>query len=160
MIVSKTFTILGLIISLVGLLSLIWLLSSGVINAILYSTFRVKSDYWMWDYILIPFFFIITGGYYLYLGIKQAKTNKLISVSLGFQLVALVIGIFGLLLPILSHAEFGYLITLLFGTIAVILMTIGIVIFMIGWAILFPSKIRYLVIPLILILAIIYMAIR
>ncbi len=130
---SKTFTILGSIISLVGIIVLIWLLFSGIVKQALYSTFQVNGDYWIWGYILIPILFVLFGIYYLYVGIKEKETNRWISASAIIQLIALAIGSFGLIYPAIAKMEFGYLITLMLGIPAGILMVIGVILMIIGW---------------------------
>jgi len=133
---SKTFTILGSIISLIGILVLILLLFSGIVNSAIYSTFQVHGDYWIWGYILIPVLFVLLGIYYLYVGIKEKETNRWISASAIIQLIALIIGSYGLLYPAIFKIEFGYLITTLLGIPTIILMVIGIILIIIGCLIL------------------------
>ena len=118
--------------SLVGISTLILLISGGIIQDALYSTLKVHGDYWIWGVILIPLIFVILGFYYSSIGLKQKETNNLILTSVIFQLVALIIGTFGLIYPKFNHVEFGYVITILLGIPAIILMIIGIILMFIG----------------------------
>jgi hypothetical protein len=129
---SKTYIILGSIISLVSIIILIWLLFAGIVRQIIYSTFQVKGDYWIWGYVLIPLLFILIGLYYLFIGIREKKTNKWISSSAIIQFIALIIGAFGVLYPAIFRIEFGFLITLLLGIPTSILMVFGIILLIVG----------------------------
>lgn len=129
---SRSFTILGLIISLIGALALILLLFRGIIGDALYSTFQVGGDYWVWGFILIPLLFVVLGIYYLYIGLKKKMTNGFITASAIVQLIALLIGGFGLFYPMIIPNELGFLITLLLGIPTSILMVVGIIILGIG----------------------------
>jgi len=130
---SKTFTILGSMIAILGIIVLILLLSAGIISEANYATSRVHADYWLWGFVIVPLIFIILGIYYLWLGIKKKKVNKLISASAIIQIIALAIGTIGLVIPMITRGPWDYILTLLLGIPTTILMGIGIILMVIGW---------------------------
>lgn len=100
--------ITGIISAVSGALTLIMFLFLGVIRQIIYSTFVVKADYWIWGYVLVPLYFIALG---IYLFFYKKNYSKLFIAGTTLNLIAL-IALIAVYIASL-FIEFGFLLVLL-----------------------------------------------
>jgi len=115
-----------------GILAVVRLFLAGTFSFAIYKTFTEHSDYWIWQYILVPLFFIFFGIYYFTLGTKKNEINFWISTSLVFHLLALLVAIISILMPVFYISSWASLLTIILIVPTCILMVIGIAFLIIG----------------------------